>query len=132
MFCVLSLFHVIQSSVSLLRSGLRYLFVVHSNDIRLKKNGLDWKKDFHDSSTPIFCVALKLCRAKGLKVKMNLVVQHMNNVTSPQPSNGTAANGNPAKKTHFDDKVCALFPPFSSFGSVWVIASCPLEPLLGL
>ncbi|XP_050727038.1 acetyl-coenzyme A synthetase, cytoplasmic-like isoform X3 [Eriocheir sinensis] len=49
--------------------------------------------------------ALKLCRGKGLEVKMNLVVQHMNNVTAPQPSNGSAANGNPAKKTHFDDKV---------------------------
>ncbi|KAK8407384.1 hypothetical protein O3P69_002131 [Scylla paramamosain] len=49
--------------------------------------------------------ALKLCSAKDLKVKMNLVVQHMNKVTAPQPaSNGTAANGNVAKKTHFDDK----------------------------
>lgn len=64
-------------------------------------------------------------------MKVNLVVQHMNNVTAPQPSNGTAANGNPAKKTHFDDKVCVHFPP-SPLDSVWVIVSCPLEPLLGL
>ncbi|KAK8743223.1 hypothetical protein OTU49_001316, partial [Cherax quadricarinatus] len=49
--------------------------------------------------------ALKICQSKKLKVKMNLVVQHMKNVTSPQAASNGTANGNPAKKTHFDDQV---------------------------
>ncbi|XP_071525934.1 acetyl-coenzyme A synthetase, cytoplasmic isoform X1 [Panulirus ornatus] len=48
--------------------------------------------------------ALKVCQAKNVKVKMSLVVQHMKNVTAPQASSNGTANGNPSKKTHFDDK----------------------------
>ncbi|XP_042870911.1 acetyl-coenzyme A synthetase, cytoplasmic-like isoform X1 [Penaeus japonicus] len=48
--------------------------------------------------------ALKICKEKNQNVKLNLVVQHMKNVTAPQSVTNGAANGNPAKKTHFDDK----------------------------
>ncbi|XP_045615112.1 acetyl-coenzyme A synthetase, cytoplasmic isoform X2 [Procambarus clarkii] len=48
--------------------------------------------------------ALKICKSKKLKVKMNLVVQHMKNVTTPHTANNAAPNCNPTKKTHFDDK----------------------------
>ncbi|CAL4058814.1 unnamed protein product, partial [Meganyctiphanes norvegica] len=48
--------------------------------------------------------AIKQCKSQGLEVNKTLVVAHMSRVTSPQPTTNGTANGNPAKKTHFDDK----------------------------
>ncbi|XP_064098464.1 acetyl-coenzyme A synthetase, cytoplasmic-like [Macrobrachium nipponense] len=47
--------------------------------------------------------ALKICRAKNTNIKVNIVVKHISRVTAPQSAANGAANGNPAKKTHFDD-----------------------------
>ncbi|XP_069944634.1 acetyl-coenzyme A synthetase, cytoplasmic isoform X1 [Cherax quadricarinatus] len=63
--------------------------------------------------------ALKICQSKKLKVKMNLVVQHMKNVTSPQAASNGTANGNPAKKTHFDDQGNFQVVSWNSSIDVW-------------
>ncbi|XP_066988740.1 acetyl-coenzyme A synthetase, cytoplasmic [Macrobrachium rosenbergii] len=47
--------------------------------------------------------ALKICRSKNRNIKVNIVVKHISRVTAPQSAANGAANGNPAKKTHFDD-----------------------------
>ena len=61
-----------------------------------------------DNELYIFFVAISLCAAKGLTVTLNLVVQHITNMTQPQADapKDKVAEENPSKKTHFDDQVC--------------------------
>ncbi|XP_076064692.1 acetyl coenzyme A synthase isoform X2 [Oratosquilla oratoria] len=49
--------------------------------------------------------ALEICKQKDLDVKKSIVVKHLCRVTAPQSAANGVANGNPSKKTHFDDKV---------------------------
>ncbi|XP_068237159.1 acetyl-coenzyme A synthetase, cytoplasmic isoform X2 [Palaemon carinicauda] len=49
--------------------------------------------------------ALKICRSKNRNINVNIVVKHISRVTAPQSAANGASNGNPAKKTHFDDTV---------------------------
>ncbi|XP_076064693.1 acetyl coenzyme A synthase isoform X3 [Oratosquilla oratoria] len=48
--------------------------------------------------------ALEICKQKDLDVKKSIVVKHLCRVTAPQSAANGVANGNPSKKTHFDDK----------------------------
>ena len=46
-------------------------------------------------------LALKICKEKGIDVKANIVVSHINRVTGPEPSD----EEKPAKRPHFDQEV---------------------------